>query len=41
MSEVVQRVGMPTFIQEIIEIWNSVFLLIMQCEIFSVNSIFL
>ena len=29
MSEVVQRVGMPTFIQVIIEIWNSVFLLIM------------
>lgn len=29
MSEVVQRVGMPTFIQAIIEIWNSVFLLIM------------
>ena len=29
MSEVVQRVGMPTFIQVIIEIWNSVFLFIM------------
>lgn len=29
MSEVIQRIGIPIFIQAIVEIWNNVFLLIM------------
>ena len=29
MGEFIQRVGTPTFIEVIVEIWNSVFLLIM------------